>query len=134
MPPKRFKLEIVTPFRVVFSGEVNALVAPGIEGYFGVLPGHTPFLTALRVGEIKVTINNTERYFATSGGFAEVLTDTVTVLAETAEAATEIDVKRAMEAKARAERRLQEKVGWDLDRARAALMRALNRLSVAQKA
>jgi len=81
-----------------------------------------------------VIINNTERYFATSGGFAEVLTDTVTVLAETAEAATEIDVKRAMEAKARAERRLQEKVGWDLDRARAALMRALNRLSVAQKA
>ncbi|MDZ7289710.1 MAG: F0F1 ATP synthase subunit epsilon [candidate division KSB1 bacterium] len=137
---KTFLLEIVTPFRKVFSERVSAIVAPGEEGYFGVLPGHTPLLISLKVGYLKVEQNVTgeeprEFYFAVSGGFAEVLPDSVKIFAETAEAAPEIDVKRAEDAKSRALKRLHEGYKhWDLERARAALARAMNRLAVAGRA
>jgi F-type H+-transporting ATPase subunit epsilon len=140
---KTFLLEIVTPFRKVFADHVTAIVAPGEAGYFGVLPRHTPFLTSLRVGHIKVEQSlpgQEERtlYFATSGGFAEVLPNSVKILAETAEPAAEIDFKRAEAAKDRAVKRLHEgrpaRAGWDLARAQAALARALNRMQVAGKA
>jgi F-type H+-transporting ATPase subunit epsilon len=115
-------------------------MAPGEEGYLGVLPRHTPFLTSLRIGAIKVEISlpgQEERvlYFATSGGFAEVLPSSVRILAETAEPASEIDVKRAESARDRATKRLHEgHKQWDIERAQVALARALNRLDVAQRA
>jgi F-type H+-transporting ATPase subunit epsilon len=136
---KSFLLEIVTPLRKVFSERVSAIVAPGEEGYFGVLPGHTPLLTSLKIGYLKVEQNFPGEeprvfYFAISGGFAEVLPASVTIFAETAEAAAEIDVQRAKEAKERARKRLQEgRKQWDLERVRAALERAENRLAVASR-
>lgn len=134
MAETRIHLEIVTPFRQVYSGEVTSIRAPGVEGYFGVLPRHTPFMVALTVGELTVAENGVEKHFATSGGFAEVLPNRVTILAETAEEAAEIDIERAEEARARAERRLAEgRTRWDVDRARAALLRAKNRLQVARR-
>jgi len=129
------RLEIVTPERTVFSGEITYLKAPSVDGYFGVLPRHTPMLVALKVGEIEIREGGRRRFFATSGGYAEVLPDRITILAETAEEASEIDVARAQSAKERALRRLREKPpGTDIDRARAALARALNRLRIAAKA
>jgi F-type H+-transporting ATPase subunit epsilon len=134
---KTFLLEIVTPFRKVFADRVSAIVAPGEAGYFGVLPRHTPFLTSLRVGHIKIERNLAGQeeqilYFSTSGGFAEVLPTGMKILAETAEEASEIDVKRAEAAKGRATKRLHEgRKQWDIERAQAALARALNRLEVA---
>jgi F-type H+-transporting ATPase subunit epsilon len=137
---KSFHLEIVTPFRKVFSEPVAAIVAPGEEGYFGVLPGHTPLLTSLQIGYLKVeqSVPGQEDrvvYFSISGGFAEVLPNGVKIFAETAEAAAEIDVKRAEEAKARATKRLQEgRKQWDVERTRRSLARAKNRLEVAERA
>jgi F-type H+-transporting ATPase subunit epsilon len=136
---KNFLLEVVTPFRKVFSEPVAAIVAPGEEGYFGVLPGHTPLLTSLQTGYLKVEQNapgEEDRilYFAISGGFAEVLPTGVKIFAETAEAASEIDVKRAEEAKARAAKRLHEsRKQWNFERARAAMARAKNRIEVAER-
>jgi F-type H+-transporting ATPase subunit epsilon len=136
---KNFHLEIVTPFRKVFSEPVAAIVAPGEEGYFGVLPGHTPLLTSLQIGYLKVEQKapgqeDRVMYFAISGGFAEVLPNGVKIFAETAETASEIDVKRAEEAKERAIKRLQEGgKQWDLERTRGSLARAKNRLEVAER-
>lgn len=130
---KSLKLEIVTPFSKVFAGEIATLVAPGSEGYFGVLPGHTPMLAALGIGYLKIQQQGEDRYYAISGGYAEVGPGHVVVLAETAEPATQIDVDRAQQAKTRAEQRLQAgRKDWDLERARAALHRSLNRLKVAE--
>jgi F-type H+-transporting ATPase subunit epsilon len=137
---KNFLLEIVTPLRRVFSERVSAIVVPGEGGYFGVLPGHTPLLASLQIGYIKVEqkVSGDEAhvlYFAISGGFAEVLPSAVKIFAETAEAAAEIDVKRAEASKERANRRLAEgRKQWALNRARAALARAKNRLEVAERA
>ncbi len=131
---KSFQLEIVTPFRKVFSEPVTAIIAPGEEGYFGVLPGHTPLLTSLQIGYLKVEQGERVLYFAISGGFAEVLPTGVKIFAETAEAAAEIDVKRAESAKARAVQRLQEgRKQWDLESTRGSLARAKNRLDVAER-
>jgi F-type H+-transporting ATPase subunit epsilon len=110
-------------------------VAPGTEGYFGVLPGHAPFLTTLGVGEVTYRIGREEYHLAVSGGFAEVRNDKVIMLLDVAERPGEIDRARAERARERAERRLagrgQEEV--DYARALAALMRALTRLAVAAK-
>jgi len=136
---KSFSLEIVTPFRKVFSEPVAAIIAPGEEGYFGVLPRHTPLLTSLQIGYLKVeqSVPGQEDrvvYFSISGGFAEVLPNGVKIFAETAEAASEIEVKRAEEAKARATQRLQEgRKQWDVERTRGSLARAKNRLEVAER-
>lgn len=130
---KSFHLEIVTPERVVYSGDVVSLSAPGVLGGFQVLAGHAPMLAQIGVGVLKVVFpNGVQRYFATSGGFVEVKGPRVVVLAETAEAAEEIDVRRAQAAFDRAQRRLKED-GPDVDRVRAqaALARAQNRLRVA---
>jgi F-type H+-transporting ATPase subunit epsilon len=136
---KSFLLEIVTPSRKVFSERVSAIVAPGEEGYLGVLPGHTPLITSLQTGYLKVEQNFPGEeprvfYFAVSRGFAEVLPSGVAIFADTAEPAAEIDVKRAKEAKERASQRLHEgRKQWDLERAHAALTRAENRLKVAER-
>ncbi len=130
---KSFLLEIVTPGSKVFSASVNALVAPGEAGYFGVLPHHTNMLATLKIGYLKVEIGDQTKYFAISGGIAEVTPGGVKILAEAAEPASAIDAERARQAKERAERRLQEgRKQWDVLRAEAALARAINRLKVVE--
>ncbi len=129
-----FDFEIVTPFRRVYTGKVKSVVAPGFEGYFGVLARHAPFVSSIKIGEIKVDTGEEVLYFATSGGFAEVLPRKVTILAETAEEAAEIDLARAEAARERAQKRLSEgRKNWDVERAQAALARALNRIKVAHR-
>jgi F-type H+-transporting ATPase subunit epsilon len=132
-----FQLDVVTPERLIVSDEVTELVAPGSEGYFGVLPGHVPFITTLRIGELTYWKGRDERHLAVSWGYAEVQGDKVIVLAETVERAEEIDVARAERARERAEHRVHD---WgtgdetiDFARAQTALQRALTRIDVAGK-
>jgi len=133
MNSDRLTLELATPVRLAVAETVDEVVAPGIEGYFGVLPGHAPFLTTLGIGEVMYRAGRDERYLAVSGGFAEVRNDKVIVLADTAERPEEIDRARAERARARAEQRLSGRSQDDVDfaRAAAALARALARLQVA---
>lgn len=127
-----FQLDIVTPEGLVFSEPVEHLRAPGVEGSFGVLTGHTPFMTSLAIGEVDVTQGGQVRKLATSGGFIEVNPDKTVILAQTAEFAEEIDLERAREAKERAEKRLKSvQVDQDAQRAQAALQRAVNRIHIA---
>lgn len=135
MAEKSFSLEIVTPRKVVFKGEVASFSAPGILGGFQVLYNHAPLLSALQVGEIKFTsIDGKEVRYATSGGFVEVKDNHVVTLAETAERADEIDVERAKAAQERAQKRLMEKSkDIEIDRAHIALARAINRLRIVER-
>lgn len=131
---ERIQLEIVTPEKTVLSEAVDIVVAPGEEGEFGVLRNHIPFLTKLKVGELRFRIGADLRHVAIMGGYAEVLPDRVTVLAPAAEEATEIDVIRAKAARERAERRLAEtRDKLEFARAQAAMQRAMARLKVAGK-
>ena len=128
-----FALEVVTPERVAYSGQVASLQAPGSEGSFGVLAGHIPLLTSLQIGRLRfVEEDGSEVQMAISGGFVEVGREQVAVLAETAERVEEIDVARAEAARQRAEERLaraqEERV--DVARAQAALARAVNRIRI----
>ncbi|MDP8205635.1 MAG: F0F1 ATP synthase subunit epsilon [Candidatus Electryonea clarkiae] len=127
-----FKLEIVTPDGLVFDGEVEHVGAPGVQGSFGVLSGHTPFLTPLSTGEISVRVDGKDRIYATSGGLADVNSGGMVILAETAENAENIDVERAKNSQERA-RRLIIEAGQEVDstRAKASLHRAQNRLRIA---
>jgi F-type H+-transporting ATPase subunit epsilon len=135
MYEKPFRLEIVTPERVMFQGEASSLTAPGVMGSFQVLYNHAPLIAAIGVGELKVKDpGGADSYFATAGGFVEVNRNRVVVLAESAEQAGDIDVKRAREARDRAQQRLRERESVDIARAEAALARAMNRLRVAEKA
>jgi F-type H+-transporting ATPase subunit epsilon len=129
------QLELATPTRLVVSAEVEEVVAPGSVGYFGVLPGHAPFLTTLGVGELMYREGGRERHVAVSGGFAEVRNDKVIVLADTAERPEDIDRERAERARERAEQRLAGRAQDEVDytRAAAALARALTRLQVASR-
>ncbi|MEH0023067.1 MAG: F0F1 ATP synthase subunit epsilon [Desulfobacter sp.] len=126
-------LEVVTPQQAIISEEAEIVVAPGSEGEFGALKGHTTFLTSLKTGSLRYKdATGKERVLFINGGFAEVLPDKVTILAESAERRQNIDVARAMQAKERAEQRLAQKAAdIDLIRAEAALRRALHRLRVA---
>jgi len=124
------KLEIVTPDRKVLSEDVEYVGAPGILGEFGVLPSHVPFLSALGVGNLHYKQDGKAHYVFVAGGFAEVSNNQVTILAEVAEMATEIDVDRAQKAKTRAEERTakaKEKI--DAARNQVALRRAITRIS-----
>ncbi|MBW2435010.1 MAG: F0F1 ATP synthase subunit epsilon [Deltaproteobacteria bacterium] len=129
------RLDVVTPEKIVVSEEAQIVASPGSEGEFGVLSGHTPFLTSLKTGVIRYTdASGKEHYVFVSGGFAEALPDRLTVLAESAEVSTDIDISRAKEALARAEKRLAEdRAREDIDfaRARAALERATVRIRAA---
>jgi F-type H+-transporting ATPase subunit epsilon len=125
--PTSIELHIVTPDRGLVREQVDEVEIPGVQGYFGVLPGHTPLLAELSVGELWYRQGQEKTYLAIAYGFAEVLPTRVTVLR-----ADEIDLARAEEAKKRAETRLREPaVDVDYDRARAALMKSLARLQVA---
>jgi F-type H+-transporting ATPase subunit epsilon len=132
-----FRLEVVTPEERLVSEQVHEVVAPGVGGYFGVWPGHIPFMTMLDTGELMYRTDGTERHLAVSGGYAEVRRDRVVILADRAERAEHIDTQRAQRSRERAEHRLEQ---WaqgdeavDYTRARAALCRALARLAVAGK-
>jgi len=127
------RLEIVTPEKIVVSEAVQSVMAPGSEGSFGVLPGHTTFLSTLSAGPVQFRNADGEEHFAfVSSGFAEVLPSQVTVLVESTERRKDIDAGRAKSALERAERRLSEK-GAKIDQARAeaAMARALARLQLA---
>ena len=133
---KKFRTEIVTPEKLVFSEEIESLVVPAERGYLGVLAGHAPLLATLQPGEI--TIKGTAKgdlHFATSGGFMEVTPGKAVLLTESAEEVTGIDIARAEESKKRAQERMAVAAGKDVDksRAKAALERAMNRLKLAQK-
>jgi F-type H+-transporting ATPase subunit epsilon len=133
---KKFKIEIVTPERLVFSEEIESLVIPAERGYLGVLAGHAPLLATLQPGEITIKgAARGELHFATSGGFVEVTPAKAVLLTESAEEVAAIDVARAEESRKRAQERLAVAAGKDVDkeRAKAALERAQNRLKLAQK-
>ena len=132
--PTHLTLQIVTPDRSLVTDRVDEVEIPGAEGYFGVLPGHTPLLATLKVGELWYRKGAEKLYVSIAFGFAEVLPDRVTILAELAEQADEIDVARAEAAKRRAEERLAAPVpDLDFERARLALMKSLVRLQVSTR-
>ena len=128
-------VDIVTIERRVFKGEVDIVIAPGIEGKLGILPSHAPLISLLHEGELRVKQGEEEHSFAIGGGYLEVSNDQVTVLADTAERADEIDTARAAAARERAERLLkQEATDWiDRRMIEGALRRSKVRLQVARK-
>lgn len=129
-----FQLDVVTAERSVFSETVDAVVAPGVEGEFGVLPRHEAFLTALDYGELRISQGGRETLLAVGGGFLEVRQDRVIVLADSAERSEEIDLARAEAARQRAKERLAlAPTEVDLVRAEAALRRAEARIRVARR-
>lgn len=132
---QNIQLEIVTPEKGVVSEEAQIVMAPGSLGEFGVLSGHTPFMTSLKVGLVRYTDkDNKERVVFVNGGFAEALPERVTILAESAERRRDIDIERAKAAKTRAEERLAREKDEEVDftRARAALSRAILRIRLAE--
>jgi F-type H+-transporting ATPase subunit epsilon len=135
MADNAITLTIVTPERSVVKDEVDELQIPGAEGYFGVLPGHAPLFSELKVGEVSYRKGDRWTFVAVAWGFVEVQPNQVRILAETAERAQEIDVERAMRAKQRAEERIA-RGGEEIDynRALVALDRAVIRIQVAEKA
>jgi len=131
--PRHLRLEFVTPERAIVHEEVDEVEIPGEEGYFGVLPGHAPLLAALRTGVLWYRKGADKTYAFVDGGFAEVLPDRVSILAQVAERAEDIDVQRAEAAKRRAEERLARPVSEiDYERARLALLKAVSRLQISR--
>jgi F-type H+-transporting ATPase subunit epsilon len=128
------KLDVVTAERVVFSDDVDIIVAPGIDGQLGVLPHHAPLMTMLQPGELQIKRGGEDFSLAVTGGFLEIRPDRVIVLADAAERAEEIDAARAEEAKRRAEERLSSQLPTeDAARCEAALRRSLIRLKIVEK-
>jgi len=135
MSEKKLRLEVVTPDHLVLSTDADVVVCPGVEGQFGVLVGHTPFLSALAIGEMYYRLGGATEHLCVSGGFAEVTGEKVTIVAEAAERSCEIDLERARRAQERAERRLAAAKTEEIDyvRAEAALRRAMVREKVASR-
>ena len=129
------QLEIVTPERLAYEDEVDMVLVPGIDGELGILPHHTPLVSLLGVGELKIRKGGEEEVFAIAGGFLQVRPDKVVVMAETAEIGSDIDLERAQQARAEAEKALEAGYveGADLSAARAELQRALVRIRVAER-
>ena len=128
--------DIITQERIVFSGQVDSVNLPGAEGRMGVLPNHSPLLTTLDFGEVVVRVNGVEEYFAIGGGFVEIQPDHVTILADSAEQADEIDLDRAERARREAEEVMRTGVKDDPDRiaaVRASLLRAQARVDVGRR-
>lgn len=129
-------LEVVTPEKMVFSGKVDEVTIPGTEGEFGVLRGHEPFLTSVDIGELYFLAAGKKSHYAVNTGYAEVTGSKVTVLIETAERADTIDKDRAQKAKEKAESSLSQltKEHDEYEKVRLALLRAVTRINVAEKA
>ena len=133
--PTHLRLEFVTLARAVVYDDVDEVELPGEEGYFGVLPGHAPLLAALKTGEMWYRKSSQKMFAFIDSGFAEVLPDRVSILAQVAERAEDIDIQRAEAAKRRAEERLSgpSVVDFDAERARIALYRAITRLNISRQ-
>ena len=132
--PTKLTLEIVTPDRALATEQVDEVELPGSQGYFGVLPGHTPLLASLQVGQLWYRKGQERVTLFVAFGFAEVLPDRVTILADTAERAEEIDIQRAEMKKRLAEEQLAKAtIDMDFERARISLLKALTRLQIASK-
>ena len=132
--PAHIELQIVTPDRRIVQDQVDEVEIPGSEGYFGVLPGHTPLLASLAVGELWYRKGQEKVYLSIGFGFAEVLPDRVTILARIAERAEDISVERAETSRKRAEERLAHaRSDIDYERARLALMKSIARLQVSSR-
>jgi F-type H+-transporting ATPase subunit epsilon len=133
---KTFLLEVVTPHGLVVSSKVEEVYVPGSQGDFDVLPGHAPLLTSLRIGELHYKLDREVHYLAVNRGFAEVTPARITILADTAESASDIDVDRARAAKARAEEKLKTLTPKDpaYPQELEALERAKVRLRVVERA
>ncbi|MEE9567979.1 MAG: F0F1 ATP synthase subunit epsilon [Candidatus Binatia bacterium] len=133
---EKIQLRLVTPSRLLLDEEVDEVTAPGVLGEFGVLPNHIAFLATLEIGEMSYKLGNQRVHLALSGGYAEVLDNVMTVLANAAELGDEIDVERARKARERTEKKLEELNREDKEFAvtEAALHRALLRLQIAAKA
>ncbi len=133
MTEGKLRLEIVTPYGPVFGSDVDEVTAAGSEGEFGVLPGHSSFITTLKIGVLACKEGNSQKFFFVNWGYAEVGHDRVLVLADSAEESKDIDVERAKAAKARAEDRLKKDGEVDFRRAETSLERAVMRMQVAEK-
>jgi len=133
MAEGKLLLEIVTPQGLVYSGEVDEVTASGSEGEFGVLPGHVPFVTTLKIGMLACKKGNETKFFFVSWGYAEVGPDKVMILADSAERSEDIDIERAKAAMKRAEERLKKAEDVDFVRAESALERAVTRTRIVEK-
>jgi len=133
--PMTLHLEIVTPERLAYSDDVDMVLVPGIDGELGILPHHTPLVSLLGLGELKIRKAGQEESFAIAGGFLQVRPDKVVVMAETASMAAEIDLEKAEEARREAQRALESGFheGADLSAARAELQRTLVHIRVAER-
>ncbi len=132
MADNTFQFQIITPESVLFSGDVDSVVAPGENGEFQILAEHTPFLTALTIGPVIINIGTQKTLVSISGGFCEVMPEKTVIIAHTAEKADKIDTERARAAEERARERLESNSeDIDTERANASLMRSLNRIEVA---
>jgi len=129
----KIRLDIVTPYGLILSEDVDELTATGSEGEFGVLPGHVPFITTLKIGMLIIKKGGKTEYVFVGSGYAEVTFEKVVVLADSAERAEGIDVNRAMAARKRAEERLAQAEKYDFGRATAAVERATIRIQIAEK-
>ncbi len=129
----KIRLDVVTPYGLILSEDVDELTATGSEGEFGVLPGHVPFITTLNIGMLIIKKDGKTEYVFVSSGYAEVTFDKVVVLADSAERAEDIDIDRALTARKRAEERLKQAEKIDFGRATAAIERATIRIQVAEK-
>ncbi len=132
MAEGKILLEIVTPQGLIFSEEVDEVTAAGSEGEFGVLPGHVPFVTTLKIGILTCKKGNESRFFFVNWGYAEVGHEKVMILADSAEKSEEIDLERAIAAKKRAEERLKHVENVDFARAESALERAVTRAQIVE--
>ena len=132
MSNKTFQLDIITPNGSYAIGKVDYLRAPSLDGLFGVLANHIPSIVAIGIGEIKITIDGKDRFYATSGGYADIRKESVSLVLETAEDANDIDIKRSEEAIKRASQYLDNSEK-DLDRAKKAIDKAKVRIAVAKK-
>lgn len=125
------KLEIISPSRILFEGEVDSITVPGTSGSFQILKNHAPIVSTLEIGELKFNIDGITKHYAISGGTIEVNDNKVLILADSVEDVEEIDIDRAIKSKERAVNRLNEKSSEiDIERARASLARALNRIKL----
>jgi len=129
----KLKLEIVTPYGLILNDDVDEVICAGSEGEFGVLPGHVPFFTTLKVGMLTYKKGNETRYIFVNWGYAEVGPDKVIILADSAEKSEDIDVERAKAAMKRAEERLKKAEEIDFARAESSLERAATRIQVAER-
>jgi len=132
MAEGKLLLEIVTPYGLIFSEEVDEVTGTGSEGEFGILPGHVPFVTTLKIGMLIAKTGKESKYFFVNWGYAEIGHDKVLVLADSAERSEEIDLERAKSAMKRAEERLKKAEDIDFHRAEASVERATTRIQIAQ--